>query len=424
MTRARGYALAVLFGVCCLGQASAFAQYGPMGPAPNAPGGYSVYPNGAPDQAGPESWYGDDDEVEASINRFGPRVSVASRTLRVEYLNWNIGNPGNVLLGAPVAGIADPERPFPIFAPGTTTAIAFGNVPSTDSLNLTNANGVQVTAGWDGINGGRLEVSGFMLARRQSGFTLPLGSLADLGTLGLAGSTGGPFPPGTIVPTVAATSTLANGQIADHLFLYNKSFTANYTSQLWGGEANYLFGDAVDTFQFLPLVGARYLNLTETLTQTGVFQDPFVATAPVSSQIGSHTINNLWGGQVGFRAQVVTKWLEFGVTPKLLLLGDSAYSSVYAARFRSNSDPTVFNDDLTTKFTFGADVGAFVTVNVAPNFSVRGGYNLLWINQVTRPNRDIVYNDNGAAAPAGIAQQTIFHDIFINGFSFGCEFKF
>ncbi len=68
--------------------------------------------------------------------------------------------------------------------------------------------------------------------------------------------------------------------------------------------------------------------------------------------------------------------------------------------------------------------GAFVTVNVAPNFSVRGGYNLIWINQVTRPARDIVYNDNGPSAPAGIAQQTIFHDIFINGFSFGCEFKF
>jgi hypothetical protein len=65
-----------------------------------------------------------------------------------------------------------------------------------------------------------------------------------------------------------------------------------------------------------------------------------------------------------------------------------------------------------------------VSVNIAPNFSVRGGYNLLWINQVTRPARNIVYDDHGLAALAGIGQQTIFHDIFINGFSFGAEFRF
>src|SRR5204863_9149894 len=73
MTRARGYALAVLFGVCCLGHASAFAQSGPPGPTPY---GYSVYPNGGPDPACPEPSYGCSDEVEASINRFGPRVVV------------------------------------------------------------------------------------------------------------------------------------------------------------------------------------------------------------------------------------------------------------------------------------------------------------------------------------------------------------
>ncbi|HEY2249527.1 MAG TPA: hypothetical protein VGH74_00655, partial [Planctomycetaceae bacterium] len=58
------------------------------------------------------------------------------------------------------------------------------------------------------------------------------------------------------------------------------------------------------------------------------------------------------------------------------------------------------------------------------NFSVRAGYNIIWINQVTRPNRDIVYNDNGPTAPAAIGQQSVFHDIFINGFTFGAEFRY
>ena len=79
---------------------------------------------------------------------------------------------------------------------------------------------------------------------------------------------------------------------------------------------------------------------------------------------------------------------------------------------------------MSTKFTFGTDVNAFATVHLRENFSVRIGYSLIWINQVTRPQRDIVYNDNGAAAPAGIGQQTVFHDMLINGFNFGCELRY
>jgi len=419
MTRARGFALAVLLSVCCLGQASAFAQYGPPGPPPN---GYSVYPNGGPDPAcPPENCYGTTDEVEASINRFGPRAIFSGRTLRVEYLNYDIGKPGDGILGAPVAGVPNAGAPFPVFTPGGTVPFAMATVPTTDQFHLTSMSGVQVTAAWDFIEGNRLEVSGFMLAKRQTGYTLALGQPFDTATIGFGGP---PFGlSSNIVPVDVATSTLSNGSISDHLFLYNQSYSATFTSQLWGGEANYLWGDSVDLIQFLPLAGARYLNLTEDLTQVGVFQDTFIGGPPVSTQIGSHTINNLWGGQIGFRTQVVTKWFEFGVTPKLLMLGNTAVSQVYAARFRSNTDPTVYNEDMTTRFTFGTDVGAFATVHIAPNFSVRGGYNILWINQVTRPHKDIVYNDNGPAAPAGIGQQTVFHDIFINGFTFGAELR-
>lgn len=418
MTRARGYALAVLFGVCCLGHASAFAQSGPPGPTPY---GYSVYPNGGPDPACPEPWNGSCDEVEASINRFGPRVVVDNWFMRAEYLHWNIANPGNVPLGAPVAGNLNPDIPFTMFAPGTQTPIGYGVVPTTNGINLTDTSGVQVTAGVELLDGGQFELSAFMLARKQSGFLMPLGTPFDTSTLGFGS---GIFGTGPFVPLTAATSTLSNGQVADDLFLYNKSFQAIYTSQLWGAEANYLFGDAVDMFQFLPLIGARYLNLTETLTQIGVFQDQFIGGPPVSTQIGSRTMNNLWGSQVGFRAQVVTKYLDLGVTPKLLLLGNTAGSSVYAARFRSNSDPTVYNEDVMTKFTFGTDVNGFATIHIAPNFSVRVGYSILWINQVMRANRVIVYDDRGPTAPAAIGQQNVFHDIFIHGFNFGAEFRF
>lgn len=420
MTRARCYALALLVGVCCLGHPQAFAQTGPA-PGPAYGPGYPCPPYEASDPTSATPWYGTACDVEPSINTFGPEVKVNSWFMRAEYLRWNIQSPGNALFGTPVVGVIDPTQPFVIFAPGTTTPIAFGSVPTATPIRLTDMSGIQVTTGVELIDGGQFEVSGFMLGRKQSGSSFKLGQPEDIGLL--PGGVG--FATGSTVPFVAATSTLFNGQPSDHLFLYNVSYTAVMTSQLWGGEANYLMDyETSEVVQFLPLVGVRYLNLTETLTQDGIFVDQFLLTPAIDTTIGSRTINNLWGGQIGFRSQVVTKYLELGVTPKVLFLGDSMVSSVYAARFRSNSDPTVSSTDMSTRFTFGGDLNAFVTINVSPNFSVRGGYSILWINHVTRPYDNVVYDDHGPAAPPAISQKWEFHDVFIHGFNFGCEFRF
>ncbi|MBI3864814.1 MAG: BBP7 family outer membrane beta-barrel protein [Planctomycetia bacterium] len=422
MTRARCYALALLVGVCCMGPAQAFAQYGPAPRPGYGPGGPDC-PIESSDPMTAAPWYGTgDDGVEPSINRFGPQARINSWFLRAEYLHWNIDSPGNVMLGAPVQDVSDPTQPFEIFAVNNTTPIAFGAVPTTKDIRLNDTSGIQVTGGVELIDGGRIEISAFMLGRKQSGITLPLGAQVDTALLpggsGIAGA--GPF-----VPLVAVTSTLTNGQIGDNLLLYNVSYKAVMTSQLWGGEINYLADqDATEIWQFLPLGGFRYLNLTERFTQYGLFDDQFVTSPPINTQIESLAINNLWGGQIGFRGQFVSKYLEFGATPKVLFLGDSAVSSVYAARLRSSADPTVSSTDMTTKFTFGGDLNGFVNINLSPSFSIRGGYTILWINQVTRPHRDIVYDDHGPAAPAGIGQQFVFHDIFIHGFNFGCEFRF
>ncbi len=428
MTRARCYALALMVGVCCLGQTQAFAQPGP-GPQPGYGPGYPTPPTEAPPPMGTTPWYGTAEDVEPSINMFGPQAKVNSWFLRAEYLNWNIGSPGNVPIGAPVAGVPNYTKPFLIFAPNTQTAIAYGQVPTTDSMRLTDTSGIQVTTGLDLIDGGQIEVSAFMLGKKQTGFStnyanIPLFDPAQLLFHQYGIGTGVPGTQG-LVPNVAATSTLANGQLSNHLFLYNQSFAATYISQLWGGEANYLIDDyAGDVAQFLPLIGARYINLTEHMNVNGVFADQFNPGSITNTSIQSMTMNNLWGGQIGFRAQIVTKYLEFGATPKLLVLGNTAVSGVDTQNFRFAGDTPTSASDVTTKFTFGGEVNGFVNINITPTFTVRGGYTLLWINQVTRPNRDIVYNDNGNSSPIGISQQFVFHDIFINGFNFGCELRF
>ncbi|HLJ10721.1 MAG TPA: BBP7 family outer membrane beta-barrel protein [Planctomycetaceae bacterium] len=432
MTRARCYVLAVLVAVCCLGPSSAFAQSGPgmpalPGPYPPNPG-YAESPYETPAPLPYEPWYGDVGDVEASTNRVGPFVYTNGWYLRAEYLNWNIGKPGNVLLGAPVANNPDPTQPFVAFSPGTDAPLGIATVPSTRNINLGSTSGVQVTAGVDLVNGGKIEVSAFMLARKQSGFTLALGQR-------VAFDTDFDFPgldpakvelaEGESLPLVMATSTLSNGQVADHLFLYNISYQAVFQSQFWGAEANYFTDyDDVGFLQFRPLAGFRYFNLSERLTQRGVFQDVLLGGAPITTTIDSSTMNNLWGGQIGFRTEIITKYLNLGVTPKVMFLGDSALSQVFTNHFRNNSDPTVYSNDLTTTFTFGAEVGSYAQLNLMPNFSVRVGYNLIWIDRVTRPHRDIIYNDNGPNSPPDVHANLVFHDILITGFSIGGEFRF
>ncbi|MGE5194803.1 MAG: BBP7 family outer membrane beta-barrel protein [Deltaproteobacteria bacterium] len=425
MTRARLFALAALAGLCCLGHRSAIAQSGPDAPAYGYPG-----PAFAPGGSGPmppdaEPWYGSVDEVQAAGRRVGPRARVDGTFLRVEYLNYNFKNPGHELLGAPVAGVADPTKPFLVFPPGAPAPLAFAVVPSTQSIDLSNTSGVQVTGGMSFIDGGSLEVSAFMLARKQSGFRMLPGQNIPFDT-DFDGTIDPPaveLAEGESLPLNVATSTLFHGQLSDHVFLYNVSYQAVMQSQLWGGEANYFFDvDDIGMLRFRPLIGARYLNLTERLTQVGVFQD-ILPGPPIVTTIDSHATNNLWGPQIGFRTQIVTKYLEVGLTPKLLFLGNTAQVNVFTNHLRSNVDPVVGSGDHTTTFSFGADVGTYAQLNLSPHFSIRGGYNLLWLNRVTRPHKDVYYNDNGPLAPPAVVSRTVFSDILINGFSVGAQFQ-
>jgi hypothetical protein len=377
-------------------------------------------------------WEAPDDDVEPSINMVGPEVKVNSWFLRAEYLNWNTRVPHQALLGAPVFGdfVKDPSQPFLIFAPNTNTVLGYGYVPNLAGINLNDNSGVRVTTGIDLINGGSIEVSAFMLARKQSAYSIPLATagLFDPSALLFQQFGIGTGVPGSqaLVPYVAVTSTLVNGSTnSSELFLYNHGYIVDYTTQLWGGEANYLWdGDASEIVQFQPLVGARYLNLTEHLFINGQFLDRFnPGSSPLNTTIGSTAMNNLWGGQFGLRISIPTKILEFGATGKLLFLGDTAANTVSASNFTVPNNGTVSQTDVTTRFTFGSEANAFVNINLTPNFTVHTGYTVLWLNQVSRPFKNVYYNDAGQAGPP-IGVQYVPHDVFFYGFNFGCEFRF
>lgn len=420
MTHARCVALALLMGAIWLASVPAQAQYLPpdaySGPFTTADGTPVASPYGAP--MGGEGWYACPPEGNCHDPATGYESWADGGFLRVEYLNWNLKDPGATLLGSSLINVPDPSQEFVVFSPGTVSPLAVTKVPTTGPIGLGNNAGIRVTGGLDLVSGDRFEVGAFLLARSQSGFLLNNFGSRVL----LTDPTGLPI---LTVPATVGNSTLVNGQLSDNVFLYNISFEAQYRSQLWGAEANYILqGDDDGLIHVQPMIGARYINLHERLTQTGVFQDPVVGGPPVITTIDSVTFNNLWGPQLGLRTEVAYSWINAGVDSKLLLLGNTMYGRVSTVNLRSNSDPPVTTTDVFSAFSVGVDLNAFVSVKVASNLWLRLGYNFMYLTAVSRPENNIFYNDNGAAAPPGFVVDQQKQSFFVHGISAGAELKF
>ena len=440
MNPLRRFALAVALGACSLGVADAQAQMpGPAG-MPPMPAGMAPPPTGAYAEPmlydGPPLGYGDpgfsayrtpqplegvqrpmsgwDVEVPDDGTMVGhPKLFAGSGFVRVEYLNYNIRNPGDVLMGAPLADNAYPTYPFVIFAPGTFSPTYYGIVPSTKMFDLRDNNGIKTTLGFDLAHGDSVELSAFFLAQKKSGYiNNDLGtSLVDIG--------GFLFE----LPNVYATSMLLDGQVGNTLYVYNDGYAAFYQSQVWGAEANYLHDlDTYGAVHFRPMIGARFLNINERMSQYGRFQQ----LAPVPSfetSIESDTQNYLGGGQLGARVEMVTHLFDFGAEAKWLMLANSMYADVATNNLRFNGDPYVLTSDNTTSVSTGFDLTGWATLHLGPKFDLRIGYNFLWLTGITRPEDNIYYNENGVTQPAGVVVDMKKHDWSMSGLQLGGSLK-
>lgn len=442
MTRARYIALAVLIGACWMGHSRALAQGGPdysgfavapgeafsPGEAPYLQGGVYpgqgnspplYYPGGppAPQYAAPQDpyaqpvvggeWYsGYQDGADAQPA--GQQPFFSGGFFRLEYLNWTISKPGPVLLGAPIRGVGDPSQPQPFFDNGgALQAVAF--VPNLGQINLKNLNGVRGTMDTDLFYGGTLEVSAFLLDRATS--SIEYDGLYNNGT-------------------EVVTSTFFHGDLGDarntnNLFAYNRQFKANYTSRLWSIEGNYLFdGDQEGFLQFRPMLGVRYYSVHEALTQEGTFTNTAIIAPDTISTIDTVAYNQLWGGQLGFRSELVTKYLVLGIEPKFALMGNAGTAQVTTNHFRSNLDPIVSTKENFLTFSTVFDGGTYARVNVTPNLSLRVGYSIMFVSRVSRPGSDIFYNDNGPTNPPAVVARKSFNDITVQGLTLGAELRY
>ena len=182
---------------------------------------------------------------------------------------------------------------------------------------------------------------------------------------------------------------------------FNNRATISWSSQLDNVELNLrrrlcMTTDRHMCAQTSCLVGLRYIKLNESLnyeTESPAFADSNVPVYQNSEAV--HVNNDLIGPQIGALAQFLVHnraWIDVSI--KGAILFDRAKSNVVAnvypggdlarADLTAREDATAFLGDLSLEFNY----------QFAPAWTVRAGYNAMWLSGVALATRNFVSNAN------------------------------
>ncbi len=400
-------------------------QY-PGCPMPPRGGGNSIYEQ-LPDDVG---FLHDDSSLEIALKNV-----FRHSYYRGEYLLWSASSPGNVLLGGTAGAYIDPTVAVPI--PPNTFNVPTGNPltgntatatePSLAAFDIKNVNGYRGTIGLP-IGPGNFEMSAFVLATRKNEFdgTSLISQEITANLLSVP-----PIP--TTIPANFIGQPITIGGVQQFM-LYMDGYEAVMRTSIWGTEANYVFdapnAGTGDLLTISPLIGFRYLNYLETLSQTGGYQivtDPTttpVTTAPELRSIYSQSNNNSYGPQFGVRAELAISKITFGAEPKIMLGLNSYTAALSTINVPSDNFPNNTSFSFHKKATtFGpiADLKVYSRINVSQYAHVFVAYNLMWAGSLSRPYDTIGYNISANGSGLFDPKST---DSIIQGLSVGGELRF
>lgn len=333
--------------------------------------------------------------------------------LRFEFLHWDIAGPDIGAIGAPILNQTDPLQVFDNRNGGIATGV--GIIPSLDQLGLNNTSGVRGTWGLD-LSSADFELEFFGTQEKDDSFGFNnLSAFRTAGTESL----------GTVDRPNIAIPLLTNGGVADaasaNFLVYDSSFSAQIESRMWGAEATlltkpYLPGNG---FQWQWLGGFRYLSYDESFSNVGVFNNGGTEADQVT-RIAAETTNNMYGPQVGARAQIDNKWFTLSATPRIAFALNN-----YTGSTLFNGTETGQENDV--DFTPIVQVSFKGEVHVTPNLSLFGGYDFMWIYRMTRPYDNVVYDSTpglGGSFTPDIRQSIDLESFSTQGLSVGAVLRY
>jgi hypothetical protein len=201
------------------------------------------------------------------------------------------------------------------------------------------------------------------------------------------------------------------------------------TTSAWGTEGNYIFDtpDPNSSFQFRPLFGVRYFNFQDRLNQSGQYNqasttDPTINNV-FSRQINTGANNDLYGGQLGVRAEAMHSIFLIGVEPKIMLGLNTWRSSLDTSHVFGPNDISQSLQMKGTTFSPLFDVKFYSNVAMSKYLSAYVAYNYIWAGQVNRSYNDIVYNQN-SAGQSDFKLLRQYSGATLQGLSLGLELRY
>jgi hypothetical protein len=373
------------------------------------------------------------------------REELAGAGFRFEYLNWRVRNANNVLFGAPLIAVPNPNEDFEVGLPDGTSDFAF-----TPDLNDVGEGGQQ-----DGFKGtfvlpiytGSVETSWWILEDGVSTYNPMEAGQSGLGTPNGGGrmrpdpALGFGFPTRGLLgddrPAFIATGLLLGGGLSDTVLLADE-YNVSYRNRAWSGDVNYYYPlPMVPTgWKVEPSLGFRYMNFDEQLDQNFLFDNrqlglgpAFTRLAiPIESRILTDTQNDLYGAQVGVRIGMQSKWLDLTFEPRAILGANHYLNVVQTENLRDSVSPNVVADGTVRSSNKGVmfwpalDMGLRASIHLTEYASLTVGYNLFFTGNINRAPYATYYNDNGIGNPPAVVARRSTDQLLMHGLTVGMEF--
>jgi outer membrane scaffolding protein for murein synthesis (MipA/OmpV family) len=104
------------------------------------------------------------------------------------------------------------------------------------------------------------------------------------------------------------------------------------------------------------------------------------------------TRNDLYGGQLGARYRAGWERFNWDITAKAGAFGNQ--SSEQQSISNVGGIPIRNASDSSGQWAFVGDIGANLTYRLGPRWSLRGGYNLMWVEGVALAPNQLDFTDN------------------------------
>ncbi|MGC1275678.1 MAG: BBP7 family outer membrane beta-barrel protein [Planctomycetaceae bacterium] len=348
--------------------------------------------------------------------------------VRLEYLLWEIEEPGTESFGAPFPQDFspgtdidfdenfldidfDPSEGFFDFNPELGT---FGPVyvPNNDEIQLRDNSGVRVTFGIPTYEYGTIELSGWALEQASDHYEFRP-RFDDF--FFFFGTT----PAISFATDVGDTPvTVGFGQV-----------DTVYTSDLLGADANFVIDSLSpegEGLKLKPLVGFKYVSLQEFQSVAG-YSPTSPLLGPGNFALTSDTDNNYLGGTLGLRTELEHRWFILGLQPAVTFAGNIAKARVQTAPFFDPTEGTRETSSDYFDFAPILDLKAYARICLSDNLRLNVGYDAFWISKAYRAADVIDYRvdtDGGTTLESASSTERSADDVAVEGLSVGLEYIF